>query len=594
MGAHAPTEGRRLPLRSTAPAIAWGLALFASVVSVVLRQAVPFTVGGGAVDDKLYLRTATYLAEGAWLGPFDQYTLVKGPAYPAFIAAMYRAGIPLQTGEQLTHLVAAAAVALCVWTVLRRQVVALAAYVVLALDPTNFDTWASRATRDTWYASLTMLLLALVFLAVYAAVSRARLRWIVAYSLLAGVAGGAFVLCREEPMWIAPALCVVVVGLPVAVMLRWWFRKPRARPEARASLVAAARLLLAVGVILGLAFASSVAVSDENQHQYGAAVTSDLVYGSFGRMYADWRRVDGGVSSPADPITSAQRQAVYEVSPSARQLEPFLDPEGGCKSPTDAGFGFGSGIAPCRFPVWRGIRAAATDLGYFETGADAQRFFGQLDAEIESGCASGQLRCSPRLPTSMQSLQLFQLHPFAAFMRTWTWRTALSSGYFDLPPGHRSRIGTVELRATLDRILRGVPTTVPQAAARDAAFGTRTWPYRLLFSVYRPLLPALLLASVVGMCLPMVRPRWPQAALSVLTLAFGLGALTRIAFVALLTITAFRTGGLEVRYLLPAHTLLLAFAVVGTCQLVDAISARIAKRRGRASSTDAVAEAVMT
>ena len=594
MGAHAPTEGQRRSPRSWAPAIAWGVALLASVASVMLRQAVPFTVGGGAVDDKLYLRTAAYLAEGAWLGPFDQYTLVKGPAYPAFIAAMYRAGIPLQTGEQLTHLVAAAAVAVCVWTLLRRPVVALGAYTVLALDPTNFDTWASRATRDTWYASVTMLLVALVFLAVYAAVSHARLRSVVVYSLLAGVAGGAFVLCREEPMWIAPALGVMIVGMPVAVTIRWWFRRPRSRLDARSTPVAVGRLFLAVGVIFGLTLASSAAVSVANQRHYGAPVTSDLVYGSFGRSYADWRRVDGGVSTPADPITPAQRQAVYGVSPSARQLEPFLDPAGGCRSPSGAGFGFGSGIAPCRFPVWRGIRAAAARLGYFATGADAQRFFGQLDAEIEAGCASGRLQCSPRLPTSMQSLQLFELRPFLAFMRTWTWRTALSSGYFDLPPGHRSRIGTVELRATFDRVLRGVPATVSEAEAKVDAFRAATWPYRLLFSVYRPLLPALLLAAIVGMSLPIVRPRWPRAALSVLSLAFAVGALTRIAFVAVLTITAFRTGGLEVRYLLPAHTLLLAFAVVGSCLLIDDIWEGIAKRRVHASSVDAAGEPVTT
>jgi hypothetical protein len=507
---------------------------------------------------------------------------------------MYRAGIPLQTGEQLTHLVAAAAVAVCVWTLLRRPVVALGAYTVLALDPTNFDTWASRATRDTWYASVTMLLIALVFLAVYAAVSHARLRSVVVYSLLAGVAGGAFVLCREEPMWIAPALGVMVVGIPVAVTIRWWFRKPRSRLDARSALVEVGRLFLAVGVIFGLTLASSAAVSVTNQRHYGAPVTSDLVYGSFGRSYADWRRVDGGVSTPADPITSAQRQAVYGVSPSARQLEPFLDPAGGCRSPSSAGFGFGSGIAPCRFPVWRGIRAAAARLGYFATGADAQRFFGQLDAEIEAGCASGRLQCSPRLPTSMQSLQLFELRPFLAFMRTWTWRTALSSGYFDLPPGHRSRIGTVELRATFDRVLRGVPSTVSEAEAEVDSFRAATWPYGLLFSVYRPLLPALLLAAIVGTSLPIVRPRWPRAALSVLSLAFAVGALTRIAFVAVVTITAFRTGGLEVRYLLPAHTLLLAFAVVGSCLLIDDIWEAIAKRRVHASSVNATGEPVTT
>ena len=55
---------------------------------MVLRHGVPLTSGGALVDDYLYVRIAGYLAHGQWLGPFDQYTLLKGPAYPAFIAAM--------------------------------------------------------------------------------------------------------------------------------------------------------------------------------------------------------------------------------------------------------------------------------------------------------------------------------------------------------------------------------------------------------------------------------------------------------------------------------------------------------------------------
>jgi hypothetical protein len=569
MAATPPTDAPRRRSRPWGLAIAWLVALLASLASVALRQAVPFTIAGGAVDDKLYLRTATYLADHAWLGPFDQYTLVKGPAYPAFIAAIYRVGIPLQIGEQLTHLVAAAAVAMCVWTVLRRPVVALAAYTVLALDSTNFDTWSSRATRDTWYASITMLLVALVFLAVYSAVARARLGWVVGYSILAAITAAAFTLCREEPAWIVPTLGVILVGLPAAVAGRWLLRKPRSRVTPRALAAAGGRLALVAGIVLGGALASSAAVAGANQRHYGAPVTSDLVYGTFGRMYADWRRVDGGVSTPTDPITAEQRRAVYGVSPAARQLAPYLDPAGGCRSPADAGFGFDAGIAACTFPVWRGIRTAAAELGYFDTGADAQRFFGQLDAEIQAGCASGQLRCSPRLPTSMQSLQLFELRPFLSFMQTWTWRTALSRGYFDLPPGHRSRVGTTALRATLGRILRDVPTTVPEAQAQVDALHERTWPYDVLFAIYRALLPALVVAGAVGAIMAIVRPRWPRSTLCVLSLACLVGALSRIAFVALLTITAFRTGGIEVRYLLPAHILLLASGVVGSCLLVD-------------------------
>jgi hypothetical protein len=302
--------------------------------------------------------------------------------------------------------------------------------------------------------------------------------------------------------------------------------------------------------------------------------------------------VDGGVSTPTDPITADQRRAVYGVSPTARQLAPYLDPAGGCRSPADAGFGFDAGIAACKFPVWRGIRTAAAQLGYLDTGAAAQRFFAQIDTEIQAGCASGQLRCSPRLPTSMQSLQLFELRPFLSFMRTWTWRTTLSSGYFDLPPGHGSRIGTTELRATIGRILRDVPATVPEAQAQIDAFHERTWPYDLLFTIYRVLLPALVVAGAVGTVMAIVRPRWPRSTLCVLSLACIVGALSRIAFVALLTITAFGTGGIEVRYLLPAHALLLASGVVGSCLLVDLVRQRAVARHEDAPAIEAASEPV--
>jgi hypothetical protein len=585
-------ERRRRRRPSWPTIIGWTVAALVSVLSVMLRARMPFTIGGGAVDDRLYLRTATYLAQGQWLGPFDQYTLVKGPAYPAFIAAMYRSGVPLQVGEQLTHLLAAAAVATCVWVAIRRPVLGLAVYAALALDPVNFDTWSSRATRDGWYSSLTLLLLATVFLAVYAAVAHARLPWVVAASVIAGVTAGVFTLCREETMWIAPALLVVVAGLPLCIFVRWWFRKPRTRMQGSRVFRAIGRLAL-VGAIIGMVGAAAIVrVTMTNEREYGVAITSDLVYGSFGRTYADWRRVAGGVSSPQDPITRAQREAVYAVSPLARSLKTYLDPPGGCVTPRGAGFGFDSRIPPCSRPVWRGLRDTAAMLGYFSTGSDAQRFFGELDAQIQAGCDSGQLGCTARLPTQLQSLQLFSLGPFLAFMRDWGSKTVTSTGYYELPPGHRSRLGTPAARTAMAQVVRGIPATPPEAEDQVRTFTANDWPYRFLFHLYAPLLPCLLVTALVGMLLPVVRPRWPQAALSVLSIGLAVGAVSRVALVALLTITEFGTKNLEVRYLLPAHTLLLAFAIVGTSQFADVVWAGLHSRRAGEPSVATVPDAV--
>jgi hypothetical protein len=85
----------------------------------------------------------------------------------------------------------------------------------------------------------------------------------------------------------------------------------------------------------------------------------------------------------------------------------------------------------------------------------------------------------------------------------------------------------------------------------------------------------LLVLAAIGFVLPIVRPRWPQAALSVLSAALVVGALSRLLLVALLDTTQFPTVGSDIRYLLPAHAFLIAFGVVGTAQFADALLIRI-------------------
>jgi hypothetical protein len=549
-------------------------------VSVALRIGVPLTTGGAIVDDHLYVRMAAFLVQGQWLGPFDQYTLLKGPAYPGFIAAMYRSGVPLKVGEQLTYLLAAAALAVCVWVVTRRTALALVAYVVLALDPVNFAMYASRVTRDGWYSSLTMLLLATVFLAVYAAVTHVWVPWVVAVSVLAGVSGAAFWLCREEPVWIAPAILVIVGGLPLLIVARWWFARPRPRLERSRAVRAGGRLVLVLAVIGIVLIAPIVEVARMNERNYGEAITNDLVYGAFARTYADWRRVADGQSTFDDPITRSQREAVYAVSPAARLLQPYLDPSGGCPH--------GRPRLPCDEPIWRGLRDAAVSAGFFRTESDVQRFFGELDAQIQAGCISGQLRCTRRLPTELQSLQVFSAGPFFSYVRRWAASIVASTGFYDPPT--EGWILVPRKRAAYVQVVRGLTPSLSTASDQVNRYTANNWPYRLLSLIYRLLIPCLFVAALIGAVRPIVRFRWPQTALSVLSFALAVGALTRLVFVALLNNTQFSTGTIEVRYLLPAHALFLAFGVVGTAQLADAVWPAIRARRAHAPTEAAAGD----
>ena len=57
-------------------------------------------------DDGYFMRMASHIASGQWLGAYDQYTLMKGPGYPLFVALATLFGGPVSIGHALFHLLA--------------------------------------------------------------------------------------------------------------------------------------------------------------------------------------------------------------------------------------------------------------------------------------------------------------------------------------------------------------------------------------------------------------------------------------------------------------------------------------------------------
>lgn len=287
--------------------------------------------------------------------------------------------------------------------------------------------------------------------------------------------------------------------------------------------------------VIGMAMITPVAaVIVENSRHYGAALTNDLASGQFARAYADWTRVEAGTPSAATPLVRSQLQAVYRVSSAARQIEQYLeDPRvlrGSCRILKPCGEFAGA------YVIWA-LRRAAASAGHFHSESDAQTFFGQLDAQIQAGCASGHLSCTARLPTELQSLERFSAGPFITYIRHWAWMTLASSGFYDLPIELSPM--TSRSREMVTQIVPGVPASRSAADNQLSRFTANIWPYRLLSRLYRLLLPGLLVIALIGFVLPIVRPRWPHVALSVLSGAFAVGALSRFLFVKLLDTTQF-------------------------------------------------------
>src|SRR5256714_11466701 len=86
----------------------WSL-LIAALILVALKlwlvAAQPVVAHANAsFDDRLYLALAEQLLKGNWLGPYSQFTLMKGPMYSLFIAGTYLSGLPLPIAQHFFYL----------------------------------------------------------------------------------------------------------------------------------------------------------------------------------------------------------------------------------------------------------------------------------------------------------------------------------------------------------------------------------------------------------------------------------------------------------------------------------------------------------
>ena len=362
-----------------------------SFYTIVLAHT-PITVHAIAPhDDGLFMRLGWYLSQGNWLGPFNQFTLMKGPGYPAFLALTHWLGISVSLAHALFH---CAAITFFV-VVAHRFVSSLwLSGLLLALllwHPISFTAYFLRVFREDIYHGQVLILLAFLLCALYAA-RRREDRYL--YAGLGGLAFGWFWLTREEGLWIVPAL-----GL---LLLATWmpaYRNGRARD-----------LALTVAVFLAVFAATQMGFRVINWINYGKFVGVDFKETNFERALGALSSVRSGGVKPFIPVTRAAREQIYAVSPAFASLQAYLD------GPAAAGWvRYTCDLLPdsCGeiaggWFVWA-LRDAASRAGHYASPKSASIFFGQLANEISVACASKVLECSPQFISEMPPVSWRQI-----------------------------------------------------------------------------------------------------------------------------------------------------------------------------------------
>lgn len=534
---------------------AWLAVAVATAASLALRLAVPlWLLLDAGDDDELAVRLGHSLLTG-WLGPFDLHTLEKPPGFPLFLAAVHAVPLPFALVEQLLHLGAAALAAYALARLSGSRPLGVAAYVVLALDPSFVGGGASRLVRDNWYSSVCLALFALATLAMRPQERRRRgPATSAAATLLVGVAAAvalsAYWLGRVEHPWLLPALAVVLGGGALSRVL------PRTGLRARTTAVAG--VLVACLLALGGTAAAVAGVERENGRHYGVALTDDFSTGSFALLYADWQSVRAGPARRFVPVSAAQRRAVYRISAAARELEPTLErrPNKWIRA-SCAGVHVCDDFAAGWWPY--ALRDATYAAGHLRTAAAAQAFWSRIAHDITTACAHGSLRCDHPVPDMLPS-------PSRVSVAAWAVAMVRSLGYLVTlgpasPPASVSG-GDPRRWPLFASTVRGLPRTLAAQQARERASGPARAVVRALRITYAVGIAVGAVLALLGLAIGWQRRRPGERAVVLVAVAAALAVIGRALLLGLVDSTSFPAAH-EPTYALPATSFLLLFVVCG-------------------------------
>lgn len=287
-----------------------GLAAAAYKLSLLRSQHI-YAIGNAHHDEALFMKLAGHLVRGEWLGPYDQLTLSKGPAYPIFIAVNFWTGLPLALTQQLLYLGGCLLVVAALAPVVKWGWARLGILLLLFYNPLTYEgEHMTRILRQHLTVPLALIIVAgLIALTL----RRKDFRWDVTlpWAALTGSALGLFFLTREEGIWIMPAVLLVAVALLGGAGV--------------AGKGALLRMGLAWGVVTLTTWLPIAAVSALNLKHYGWYGTVDFKAEAFADAVGALTRVTVGPDRPYVQVSAEARDALYAVSPAFAELQPHLE-----------------------------------------------------------------------------------------------------------------------------------------------------------------------------------------------------------------------------------------------------------------------------
>lgn len=353
----------------------WTFFLSLSIIKLWLISHLPIRASYAGYDNLRYVvLAANFLDPNV---PYDQFTLVRQPGYPAFIVLSYLLGIPLRFSQEIVYLAVGFLLAWSCSKFYFNQTTTHIFAILYIFAPFSFH-WNRQTLADVLYLPLTASIVACLIHLINCNSHRSILSW----SAVLGIGLAWFWNTRLEGIWIIPS---ILLGYSVLALRYWQFQKKLKR-----RLDALKKIAIVGTLIVFPTFLTTSILSFNNYTKYGIFDTNDLKSPGFEKAYSSLQKVTAQTWQPMVEISQETRQNVYAVSPSFQQLKSYIESQNHWRT-SSCESGICDDYAAGLF-YWV-LRESVAQAGYYKSAPKTEEFYSQISREVDAACQSKTLTC---------------------------------------------------------------------------------------------------------------------------------------------------------------------------------------------------------
>lgn len=366
----------------------WSWFLGLSIIKLWLISHLPIRASYAGYDNLRYVILASNFLEPNV--PYDAFTLVRQPGYPAFIFFSYLLGIPLRFSQEIIYLAAGFFLAWSCRKYYFNKSITFIFSILYIFAPFSFH-WNRQTLADVLYLPLTAWIVACLIHISNSKTDRALITW----SLGLGLGLAWFWNTRLEGIWIFPSIAFIYS----IKVFKYCFSQRKF--ALRTSAIVFGSIALPVILVTS-------GISWINYTNYGIFDTNDLKSPGFEEAYSSLEKVTSKTWQPMVEISRSMRERVYAISPSFRQLKPYIESDNHWrKSSCESGIcdDYAAGLF-----YWV-LRESVTQAGYYQSAPQTEAFYHQITREVDIACHAKTLKCESEKPLAFLPDFHFQYVP---------------------------------------------------------------------------------------------------------------------------------------------------------------------------------------